>query len=177
MASRPRHVSECYFRKHFARDLLEPLYFRCSLVLTRNSYRGKRPACYRNCRHGGKRYRCVFLYSVHKGTSLRGKMKKMGSRRSHPCHTSSRCISRRDITPPGLRPFFLLIFLIHDETASMDYSQDILTERDEWDFFQKSVRRRKWMERITHSPAAYQTWNCITFITGSFVHFLKMFCE
>lgn len=32
--ARTRHVSECYFRKHFARDLLEPLYFRCFLVLT-----------------------------------------------------------------------------------------------------------------------------------------------
>lgn len=75
----------------------------------RNFYRGKRPTCYRNRRHSGKRYRCVFLYSVHKETSLRGKMKKMGSRHFRLCYFFEVYFASRHYAT-RVAPFFFLSY-------------------------------------------------------------------
>lgn len=87
------------------------------------------------CRHSGKRCRCVFLYSVHKGMSLRGKMKKMGPR------SFSKCISVRDayywiyvgrLHPLGIFPFIF--------TASMrDYSASYFSGTRRMGFFQSPI--------------------------------------
>lgn len=54
----------------------------------------------------GKRYRCVFLYSVHKRMSLRGKMKKMGSLLRSVSRFMMRTMGTRGLHPRGLSPLF-----------------------------------------------------------------------
>lgn len=156
-----------FSQAHFARaPPRAPLYFRCSLVLTGILTGGKRPACYRNRRHGGKRYRCVFLYSVHKETSLRGKMKKMGSRRFRSYYFFKPYSARRDHYATRLLPFFPAS-LIHglNEGLFIGYSNGarrmgLLSKSDPENGRNGQRIRRRHIKHQTH---------CLAFITDRYL--------
>lgn len=149
-ASRPRHVSECYFRKHFARNFLSSLCTSGALLSLPEFLPGEKAGV------------IITVDMVEKGTVVFSFIPSTRGR-----HVTSRKDEENGLTTLVLlllRDIMLHSFfppsLIHRETASMrNYWQDILAKHDEWSFFQNPTPVENGQNG--HSLAADQTWNSL----------------